>query len=114
MISFGLYISGPPPVRDDISFQAQDHFPGISLTWAGLGTKTTMETVPEFFWVFQNTVLGPNLDIADHLSGKVFIDERAYGSTGATVETIKGRINTKFVQLFCKSGINNSHSFSSS
>jgi hypothetical protein len=73
-----------------------------------------METTPEFLRVLQNTIFGANLDIADHLPGKVFINEWAYGSTCSTIEAVESRINAKPVQLLGKSGINDSHSLFSS
>jgi len=72
-----------------------------------------MEAMPEFLRLFQDTIFRTNLDIADHFPGKMFIDKWTYCGTGATIETIKGRINTELVQLFSKSWVNNRHSFSS-
>jgi hypothetical protein len=113
-MSFGLYISGPPPLVDNVSFQSQNNLPRVSLSRTGLCAKTTMETTPEFLRVFQNMIFGANLDISDHLPGKVFINEWAYGSACPTIKAVESRINAKLVQLLGKSGINDSHSFSSS
>ena len=94
---------------DHESFQGENDLSGVGLPRTGLCAESTVQAFPELVGIFQDPLPCTDLDVADHLAGKVFVEQRADGGTGTAVEAGQGRILSVFHQLLCKIRIERNH-----
>jgi hypothetical protein len=87
---------------DDHPPHGEDQVSGVGFPRTGLNAKSAVEAAPEIFIIFQDSLLGPDLGVADHFPREMFVQERADGRAGTTVETIHGGIDAKTGQLVNK------------
>jgi hypothetical protein len=70
-----------------------------------------VQATPEFLGIFQNSIFGAKLDVADHPTRKVLVNQRADRRTGAAVETFKRRIISMFGEFLGKLRVYQCHFF---
>lgn len=84
------------------AFESQDDLSRISLPGTGLRAESAMQTPPELIGVFQDRILGAQLDITDHFPRKMLINERTYRRACPAVEAFQGGIFSKTLDFIGK------------
>jgi hypothetical protein len=65
-----------------------------------------MKAAPELLGIFENPVFRSQLEVTDHLSGKVLVNQRTNSRAGPTIETFQGCISPKAIHLVRKIVVN--------
>ncbi len=86
----------------DISLQSQNNFPRIRLPGTCPAAKSAVKATPELLGVLENPVLRPQLEVTDHLPGKMLVYQRTNSRAGSAIETFQRGISPEAIHLVGK------------